>query len=68
MKSSHSFVSKAQLEAVNCPNCGQPAQRYHYHHAQEIVIETTCPACDYLLVNTQKGRVMDSYLATIRQD
>ncbi|MCU0537953.1 MAG: hypothetical protein MUD14_29050 [Hydrococcus sp. Prado102] len=47
-------MNKKQI--VRCPNCGSHATRHHFTNNQ--IIETSCPACDYLMVNcslTGKG-------------
>lgn len=48
------------VQTIRCPNCGNHAQRQFF--AQFQVIETSCPACDYLLVNCSlTGTVLESY-------
>lgn len=50
-------------QTIHCPNCGSHAVRQQCLIEKEIVTETACPVCDYLLVNCQRtGRVVDSYL------
>lgn len=50
-------------QTIHCPNCGSHAVRQQCLIEKEIVTETACPVCDYLLVNCQRtGKVVDSYL------
>ncbi|NJK51199.1 replication restart DNA helicase PriA [Candidatus Gracilibacteria bacterium] len=51
-------MNKKQI--VRCPNCGNHATRHHFTNNQ--IIETSCPACDYLMVNCSRtGNVLESY-------
>lgn len=47
------------LQLVCCPNCGKEAERRFY--PQQDITETTCPTCDYLLINSSKGDVLEAY-------
>ncbi|AFY75911.1 MAG: hypothetical protein IGR93_17200 [Hydrococcus sp. C42_A2020_068] len=45
---------------VRCPNCGSPAKRFYFLNNQ--ITETSCPVCDYLMVNCSvTGKVLESY-------
>lgn len=45
-------------QAMPCPNCGAGnASRIHKHDQ----IRTTCPDCDYLMVMTTEGKVLEAY-------
>ncbi|MFM7191572.1 MAG: hypothetical protein ACKOX2_12260 [Microcystaceae cyanobacterium] len=47
-------------QMVRCPNCGNHAVRQQIKHLQ--VTETSCPVCDYLMVNcSQTGNVLEFY-------
>lgn len=49
-----------RVQTIRCPNCGNHAQRQYF--AQLQVMETSCPVCDYLLVNCSRtGNVLESY-------
>ena len=57
-------MSTAQI--VHCPNCGSFAERQWLSDRQypvnEPVIQTACPACDYLMVmGGSTGRVLEAY-------
>jgi hypothetical protein len=55
-------------QTIHCPNCGSHALRQQYIIKTEIVTETACPVCDYLLVSSQlTGKVMDSYLPLVKK-
>jgi len=47
-------------QEIHCPNCGRPAEK---HRCSETnIIRTSCPECDYLLVQDfRTGRVIESY-------
>ena len=57
-------------QTVRCPNCGSEAER-HYFVSEEAahcfcpshhVIQTECPACDYLMVMcSRNGSVVEAY-------
>ncbi len=47
------------VQIVCCPNCGKEAERRYWK--QQQVVETSCPACDYLLVNSSNGQVLEAY-------
>jgi hypothetical protein len=47
------------LQIVCCPNCGKKAERRFC--LQQQITETACPACDYLLVNSSNGNVLEAY-------
>ncbi|MEA5469550.1 replication restart DNA helicase PriA [Spirulina sp. 06S082] len=50
----------SRIEKVRCPNCGSHAER-HYLSKHKIV-QTQCPACDYLLVSCSRtGSVLEAY-------
>lgn len=45
---------------VNCPNCGGHAARYHI--ADQALVRTQCPHCDYLMITCRKtGNVVEAY-------
>jgi hypothetical protein len=46
-------------QTINCPNCGKLAKRDYIQQSQ--VIKTSCRSCDYLLISSYKGRVLESY-------
>ncbi|WP_223343158.1 MULTISPECIES: hypothetical protein [unclassified Synechocystis] len=62
----HRAIQAPQIltkQTIHCPNCGNHAVRQQSLIEKEIVTETACPVCDYLLVNCHRtGRVVDSYL------
>ena len=42
---------------IYCPNCGDRAKRYNSLEAK--IIRTSCPHCDYLMVQcSETGKVM----------
>jgi hypothetical protein len=46
-------------QTIRCSNCGNHAQR---HFVDNSIIRTSCPTCDYLLVQCAKtGRVIEAY-------
>ncbi|NJL83276.1 MAG: replication restart DNA helicase PriA [Chloroflexaceae bacterium] len=47
------------LQTVRCPNCGSHAER-HYLVVHQL-IQTACPSCDYLMVCSQTGNVVEAY-------
>jgi DNA-directed RNA polymerase subunit RPC12/RpoP len=59
-----------QKQTVRCPNCGSEAER-HYFVSEDVayapcpshhVIQTECPACDYLMVMcSRNGNVVEAY-------
>ncbi|MFN5516489.1 MAG: replication restart DNA helicase PriA [Cyanobacteriota bacterium] len=53
-------------QIIHCPNCGSYAHRRHL--PQLHIVETACPACDYLLISCEKtGKVVESYIAAMRK-
>lgn len=46
-------------QTVRCPNCGSPAERSHLFSSK--LVRTQCPACDYLMVTSTAGRVIEAY-------
>jgi predicted RNA-binding Zn-ribbon protein involved in translation (DUF1610 family) len=47
-------------QKVRCPNCGNHAYRSYLTIHQ--ITETSCPSCDYLMINCSKtGRVVEAY-------
>ncbi len=49
-----------KTQKIYCPNCGSDAQRHYYRYNK--ITKTTCPVCDYLMVNcSQTGKVLESY-------
>jgi hypothetical protein len=59
-----------QQQTVRCPNCGSKAERRYFvsqesaysfcpsHH----VVQTECPACDYLMIMcSRNGSVVEAY-------
>lgn len=54
------------IQIVRCPNCGDFAERQLVSDWQspecEEIIQTSCPACDYLMVMAlPTGRVIEAY-------
>ena len=50
-------MSKSQ--SICCPNCGERAKRYVLDNS---LMRTSCPQCDYLLVQCSKtGKVIEAY-------
>ncbi|MGF1514475.1 MAG: replication restart DNA helicase PriA [Elainellaceae cyanobacterium] len=48
------------VQAVRCPNCGQPAERHHL--LKDSLVRTQCRGCDYLMVTCSRtGRVIEAY-------
>lgn len=48
------------IEAIRCPNCGSPAERYRSLRQQRI--HTQCNQCDYLMTTCSlTGRVIEAY-------
>ncbi len=52
-------VPPPTIRHICCPNCGKEAYRRYFKHRQ--VIETSCPACDYLLISSLSGQVIEAY-------
>ena len=57
-------MQNAQI--VRCPNCGSLAKRQLLGDrpvaANELVLQTACPVCDYLMVMSwPTGRVIEAY-------
>ncbi len=52
-----------QKISVCCPNCGSKAERkYFTDHEMGQITQTSCPVCDYLMVNcSQTGKVVEAY-------
>lgn len=50
-----------RIQAIHCPNCGNVAERHYLPDYQ--FIRTQCRHCDYLLVTTESGRVIEAYYA-----
>lgn len=48
-----------RTQSVCCPNCGSSAERHYLPDYQ--FIRTQCRHCDYLLVTTEAGRVIEAY-------
>jgi DNA-directed RNA polymerase subunit RPC12/RpoP len=49
-----------QSQAIRCPNCGSPAERNYLLTSN--LIQTQCPACDYLMVTCSKtAKVIEAY-------
>lgn len=46
-------------EKVRCPNCGSHAERRTLSDRQ--IMQTVCPSCDYLMVCSQAGNVVEAY-------
>lgn len=47
-------------QAIRCPNCGSPAERYFLLESQ--LTRTQCPTCDYLMVTCSRtGNVVEAY-------
>lgn len=47
-------------QTVRCPNCGSYAERSYL--GEQDIIQTQCPACDYLMVNCYStGKVLEAY-------
>ncbi len=45
---------------IYCPNCGDRAERYNSLEAK--IIRTSCPHCDYLMVQcSETGKVIEAY-------
>ncbi|AFZ11452.1 hypothetical protein Cri9333_0488 [Crinalium epipsammum PCC 9333] len=42
---------------VHCPNCGSYAERY----SEPQIIRTECLRCDYLIINSITGNVIEAY-------
>lgn len=50
----------SRIEKVRCPNCGSHAERHHL--SKHNIVQTQCPACDYLLVSCSRtGSVLEAY-------
>jgi hypothetical protein len=50
------------IQAVCCPNCGSPAERYHITSSQNYLMRTQCPTCDYLMITCAlTGKVIEAY-------
>jgi ribosomal protein S27E len=48
------------IQAIRCPNCGKPAERYYLFTHQ--LTRTQCSACDYLMVTCSlTGNVLEAY-------
>ncbi|MBE9012206.1 replication restart DNA helicase PriA [Pseudanabaenaceae cyanobacterium LEGE 13415] len=48
------------IQAIRCPNCGSPAERFHIHPDQ--LTRTQCGECDYLMITCSKtGKVIEAY-------
>ena len=47
------------LQIVCCPNCGKKAERRFC--LQQKITETSCSSCDYLLVHSSNGDVLEAY-------
>ena len=46
-------------QAIHCPNCGDRAKKYIIDNS---IMRTSCPHCDYLLVQCAKtGKVIEAY-------
>ena len=48
-----------KIEKIHCPNCGKPAEREYFKN--KTIVQTSCPSCDYFMVNTLTGRVVEAY-------
>lgn len=48
---------------VSCPNCGAQAERICIKKdSTNQIIQTSCPHCDYLMVNCiRTGKVLEAY-------
>ncbi|MGK7875283.1 MAG: replication restart DNA helicase PriA [Xenococcaceae cyanobacterium] len=47
-------------QKIRCPNCGSHGDRYYFTNNQ--ITQTSCPACDYLMVNCSRtGKVVEAY-------
>lgn len=47
-------------QEIYCPNCGRTAEKHEC--SETAIIRTSCPECDYLLVqDSRTGRVIESY-------
>jgi hypothetical protein len=47
-------------QSIRCPNCGSPGERLYLLNQQ--LIQTQCPACDYLLITCSRtGNVVEAY-------
>jgi uncharacterized Zn finger protein (UPF0148 family) len=48
-----------KIQTIFCPNCGDRATR---HIIDNSIWRTSCPSCDYLLVQCAKtGKVIEAY-------
>lgn len=63
-KTSVTTPTTTTVQRVHCPTCGSSAERYHM--ADERVIRTQCPCCDYLMILcSQTGKVIESYAPSL---
>ena len=47
-------------QKVRCPNCGNHAERNYLTKNQ--ITQTSCPTCDYFMVNCSRtGKVVEAY-------
>ena len=47
-------------QKIYCPNCGRTAEKHQC--SETSIIRTSCPECDYLLVQDfHTGRVIEAY-------
>ncbi len=45
-------------QAIRCPNCGSPAERYFHNK----IVQTQCENCDYLMITcSETGNVVEAY-------
>ncbi|WP_242017519.1 replication restart DNA helicase PriA [Trichocoleus sp. FACHB-69] len=48
------------VQAIRCPNCGSPAERYYINSSN--LTRTQCHSCDYLMVTCSlTGKVIEAY-------
>jgi hypothetical protein len=52
-------IAKIRKESIFCPNCGENGDRHYIE--QENLIITECPSCDYLMITSNLGRVIEAY-------
>lgn len=53
-------TSAISTQMIYCPNCGSEARRDFI--ASRQIIQTQCPACDYLMITcAQTHRVIEAY-------
>jgi predicted RNA-binding Zn-ribbon protein involved in translation (DUF1610 family) len=51
---------KIVSHTVNCPNCGQDAERHYL--TETNLVRTQCPHCDYLMITCDRtGKVIEAY-------